>query len=792
MKKKPTLARRSCALLVGTALGSSAIPALAQRATAALEEIVVTAQRREQSLQEVPIAVTALTPEALETNRVLTVTDLSGLAPNVIVRPAAGGTNIPSFTVRGITSYGVVPGSDKQTSVYLDGVYIGANRGNIFQLPDIAQIELLRGPQGTLFGRNATAGAINITTRDPSGELGFRQDLGIGKRDHFRTRTTIETPEWNGLSAYLSYAAEKRDGDVDNLASGIVWDRTLIGLGRAATPDTLRETDQETWFFALQLQPREDLTLKYKFDYSEDKGTPDGNGLSFINFPFLGAGAPLVQAMLAANPQIAATIVGTDTKRPDRLWNGYTIPRDQEVEGHNLTVVWEPTDELTVKNILAYREVYVFQPAGISGFDGVPADAVAGFLGLPPGSYFCLVCSNSYTDGDQWSEEIQAVWAGERLTLTLGALYYEDDYFSGSPPRGAGTQSFQFYPGGPNGVLILPGDVSYNLTEAKSYAAYGQAEWRLDERWQLILGGRITRDEKEGLARTGNPPFQEVVDDYKKTKPNYLLGVNFTPAENLLFFAKYSTAFVSGGSTYGLAYDPEEAESWELGMKGDFFADRLRVNMTLFDVTYENYQTAQSGRNVPGFETAGTLVVPLGGDLDVWGVEAEVTAMPLDRLTLGLVLGYQDAEVQGFSDIIFRSVQGDLYPGSDYKQTLVPEWNGNLFLTWESKPLFGDAYLSFSATALWQDEMRLEPNPARAAARPESRAFEFADDAWTLNARLALKEIRLGQFTGEVAFWGRNLTDNDEVNYTLNLGGLSLTGYYPEARYYGVDFSLRY
>lgn len=111
-----------------------------------LEEIVVTAQKREQSLQDVPIAVTALTSEAIETNRVTNVADLSGLAPNLTARPSAGGSNIASFTMRGVTSYGVVPGSDKEISIYLDGVYISAVRGSIFELPDIARLEVLRGP----------------------------------------------------------------------------------------------------------------------------------------------------------------------------------------------------------------------------------------------------------------------------------------------------------------------------------------------------------------------------------------------------------------------------------------------------------------------------------------------------------------------------------------------------------------------------------------------------------------------------------------------------------------------
>src|SRR5262245_2239434 len=127
--------------VAGTAPG-----ALAQNAASALEEVIVTAQKREQNLQDVPVAVTALTQQTLEVNTVVDVSDLSGLAPNLTVRPAVGGTNLPAFNMRGITSYGIVPGSDKQISTYLDGVYIGSPRGGIFTLPDIQRLEVLRGP----------------------------------------------------------------------------------------------------------------------------------------------------------------------------------------------------------------------------------------------------------------------------------------------------------------------------------------------------------------------------------------------------------------------------------------------------------------------------------------------------------------------------------------------------------------------------------------------------------------------------------------------------------------------
>ena len=234
------------ALLIGTGLASFAlapIAAFAQDApeeeTGGLEEIVVTAQKREQNMQDVPIAVTAISGDTLLTNRVTSVSDLSGLAPGVMVRTAAGGSQLPSFSIRGAISYGVVPGSDKQVSMYIDGVYLGAARGGIFDLPDIQRIEMLRGPQGTLFGRNATAGAVNITTRDPKGEFGVKASITAGNYDQIRGRVSIDLPQMGPFSAYATYVHNYKRGDIRNASAGQVWDRSAAGKGTARSPEWL-------------------------------------------------------------------------------------------------------------------------------------------------------------------------------------------------------------------------------------------------------------------------------------------------------------------------------------------------------------------------------------------------------------------------------------------------------------------------------------------------------------------------------------------------------------------------
>lgn len=796
----------------------------AQSQSMRLEEIIVTAQKRVQSVQDIPVAVTALPKEQIEVNKVLDVNDLSGLAPNLTVRPSAGGVNVPAFNMRGISSYGVVAGSDKQISTYLDGVYIGSPRGGIFTLPDIQQLEVLRGPQGTLFGRNATGGAISIRTRDPAGELQFRQEISVGNRDHFGTETTIDFPSVGPFSAYLTYAKEERDGDVDNLGGGTTWDRTAFGYGTASSPDKLGNVDSETIFLSTYFDFG-DLTISYKFDYNTDEGTPRANAiLTDIDTTAIPSLTPLLGAIAAANSEL----LSPTTSRPDAVNNAFTTTRDQKVQGHNLYLEWAATDELTVKNTLAYREVEVFQPADISGTSGWIVGPIGAFLGPPftndfngpydPDTPFCYACSQANAEGDQWSNELQFDYDGELLTVISGLLYYESEDESGSPVNSVNTFTLSndpFFPG-----YVVPRaaqSVSYN--EAKSYAAYSQAEIHITDSLDILAGVRYTKDEKSGSFVTGlpedpipgpgdeNPTTAENPDggywsrtfDYENDNVDYLIGLNYQVSDFIMTYIKFSTAYVSGGSVASFEFDPEEVESWEIGAKADFFDSRLRTNIAIFDAEYDNLQTAQSGQNIEGADGIGVLVVQ-GGRLEAEGVELEVSVLPVSGLTIAATLGYVNAEIYDPPEIVLQSVfaapvpdgSQRVYENSGYEQTLTPEWNGNLSINYESEPLFGSSYVTFGVTGIWRDKIRFDANPGRAENSPTQGPAEFTPETWIINARLALRDIRFSSdWSGEVALWGRNLTDDDSPTFSTNFGAFP-SGTFEEERSYGIDFVVRY
>ncbi len=797
---KDTIGRKKIlSVLVGTAaLTGLGLPGstLAQEGGGrlALEEVIVTAQKREQSLQEVPVAVTALTQEALEVNSIMDVNDLSGLAPNLTVRPATGGTNLPAFNMRGITSYGIVPGSDKQISIYLDGVYLGSPRGGIFTLPDIQRLEVLRGPQGTLFGRNATGGAISVVTRDPEGELAFTQKVGVGNRDYLQSQTTVDTPAWGPFSAYATYLSEQQDGDIDNLGHATSWDRSAWGQGHVGSPETLGEVDNESFFFA-GLLDLGSVRASYKFDYGKDMGSPQGTAIvsgfcaTCLNKPGFDT---LLNILTATNADLLG---GQSTKRPNAVNNAWSANRDQKVQGHNLTVDWQINDGLTLKNILAYREVKQdLLAADISGTSGWVWGPVGAAIPSGPPLFgpfsadtaFCYVCSYTSIDSEQWSNEVQLNYSSDFLDLTAGALYYDSkDDVDGN--------TFQF--GGYENYVVPAFTRNMTNNEATSYAAYSQGEIHLTDTIDLLGGVRYTSDEKSGgiYGILGGDVIRDSSFDYSDDKMTYLLGTSYTPSDDIMLYAKYSTAYVSGGSVADFAFDPEEAESWEIGGKVDFWEKRLRTNLALFDVKYDSLQSAQSGTVVPGGEGIGTLVVE-GGDLEAKGAELEMSALPIDGLVLGLTLGYQDVKYTSVTDLVLATVGGfgpKAYPNSSFEPTLTPEWNGNLSANYTTDPLFDNTYLTFGLTGIWHDEIRLDSNPGRAAATPYGVA-EYTPEAWLWNARASLKEIRLGDnWTGELSLWGRNLMDDDHITFAVNFGAM-VGANFVEERSYGIDFIVKF
>jgi iron complex outermembrane recepter protein len=862
-------------LVSAAAIGAfSATTAYAQSAeddNGGLAEIIVTAQKREQSVQDVPIAVTAITQDALQANRITTINDLSSIAPGVSVRPSAGGIGVPTFTIRGQNSYGVVAGSDKQVSIYLDGVYISSPRGSIFDLPDVARLEVLRGPQGTLFGRNATAGAVSVTTRDPTGEMRVKLEGSYGNYHAYRLRASVDLPQMGPLSAYFSFMRNSKNGDIQNSSAGLVWDRSLAlsgDFGKSVSPKYLGSLDSNSYFAAVKFESG-DFTTVYKFDKNVDNGTPDG--VAFLkfdpNFAQLGAAAPLFAPIFNAIYSANNIYLNPGNLRPEIVNNGWTVPRKQRITGHSLTSTWQASDNLTVKNIFAYRQTYVHAPSSIDGVSGLifPATAVvphstfiafsnigrpiaaapacgvsisqataiaqigclAGVFGGAAfggtgagliGSRYLLTASQATSLSKQWSDELVINYSADKLNVTVGAIWFKGDDVSGGPEGQQNTFSFGS-PFIPASGLIPLGNEGRTTNTNTSLAAYAQVEYKVTPQIELVGGARITYDKKGSSFRynaivngVATAPGFILPPDFTQTKPNFMVGVNWTPNDDTLVYGKYSTSFVTGGNTLGLDYRPEVAKSWELGLKADFLDRRLRTNLALFYVDYIDHQTPSSPTSLEAtiavrerfsaiFDAATVnVLVPLagGGALSTFvqpvgnvrakGFELEVTAAPSRGLTMGGSIAYTDTSISNIDPILLRAQNGEFVLSNR------PKWTASLYGAYETQPLFGEATLSFRMDGIFRSQYLLTSKPAQDALLPQNVGIPYIINIpshWKLNGRIALKHLSIGGASAELAVWGKNLTDRKYANSYLFLRQGSAANYDP-ARTFGVELGVEF
>lgn len=793
------------ALFVSSAL--VAIPSIVQGQApdqvGRLDEIVVTAQKREQNIQDVPVAVTALSAEAIIANRIQSVNDLSAVTPNLTVRPGAGGGRAPQYSMRGIYTFGSALGTDKGVSLYIDGVYVQNVSGSIFDFADIDQIEVLRGPQGTLFGRNSTGGAVSITTRNPTGEFGIRQEFTYGNYSQVRSKTRIDFPRVGPLSLSISYLHSERDGDTRNLGAGTVWDHgpaTGYAHGLLKSPQRLGDEKVDGIFVAAAFDFHPDFDLSYKFDYSDTDFTPPAVGVAYLATPAVAAfggtppsTTPYLFYSAARNPMTPIA-----TRRPDAVNNWYTTAGSTKTYGHNLTASWRVNDWATLKNILAYRRTDLYVNSQLDGLGGL----VVPTSGVP----FLFVANNVGGFDKQWSDELQFNVSRHRFNLTAGIIHFQNDQESGGTAgefnslQGAAVVGQGTSTPGPFVVPANTGYVRPNV-RVKSDAFYVQPEIHLTDQIDFVAGYRITKDRKEGkeVVPGSVQPYSPSLGRsspirYEDDRSTYLVGFNYKPLDNVLTYVKYATGYISGGQLATIEFPPETARSYEGGVKAELFGRRLRSNLALFHVDYGSIQQAALGSQtgIPSSVPFGQAIVPTA-DATAYGLEWENTLVPVDRVMLGASVGYthfkyDDATV--FSG--YRITHG--VPG--FQEYNRPEWTGNLFAQYDGPRVFAGGHLSARIDGQFKSEylMTSDTSPGSGLTAQEDPAFRkaaTAPDQWLVNARLALSGMEVRGARVELALWGRNIFDNRNI---IQYSGLGFAGavIYERARTYGLDLSVEF
>ena len=840
-------------LLVGSALVTQ--PLLAQDAApqegGGIEEIIVTAQKREQNLQTVPISITALTQDSIKANRIQDIRDLNAIAPNLTVRFSSGGGQIPNFTLRGLLTSGTAAGTDKGVALYLDGVYIQSVIGSVFDFADIERIEVLKGPQGTLFGRNSTGGAISITTRGPKGEFAVKQDLTYGNYDQFRSKTRVDLPQIGPFSAAVTYLHSERRGDTRNLGAGTQLDYRPSGstvYGLRTSPKYLGSDNVEAVAVAIKADLIDDLDVDYKFDYSENNYTPNAQGISYVQT------GGIVQALRAAspNPQTPITL-----KRPKAVNNAFTTPSRLWSYGHNLTTQYHLNDNISFKNIASYRKsslTSTFQLDGTGGLVNIPVAALPGGRvltlanatntsnsslsaggtigavlgnGIPAGVPFVFLANNTYNRETKWSDEFQVNIETDWFRVTAGYLHFWNRILTGGDTGayntlitaalyGQGTTS-------PRTPFVIPGNPGFlpNKVTSVSDAVFVQPEFHITDRLDVVAGARITKDRKFGRevspdqwVASGNaaPPRATVQSriSYRDSEATFMAGVNYRPTDNILTYVKYADGYISGGQLATIPFQPERAYSYEGGIKADLFDRHFRSNLSIFHVDYKAIQYTTSGTltGVASSFLFGQAVIS-SGDARANGFEWENTIIPVRGITLTANLGYTDFKYDkntiyggpGPNGTVCRgpSCTGGFVlqsgaPG--YQEFQRPKWTANVAAQYDSEEMVMGGHLTLRVDANFKSKNLMTSdltagNALNEAEDPAIRASATSPAQWIVNGRAGIVGMDIGGTKADLSVWGKNIFNNRNIVQYSNLGPVASV-IYERAPTYGLDLTFAF
>jgi iron complex outermembrane recepter protein len=747
-------------------------PFLAAPAMAQVQDIIVTAQKRDEKLQEVPIAITALSSAQLETKGVANAADLSGLAPNLTTANGTSGASDLTISMRGLPAADALMGNDGPVGIYIDGVINSRISGAVIDLVDLERVEVLRGPQGTLYGRNTTGGAVNFITKKPGKEFGVTQKFGVQTYGGITSRTSVDTGEWgdSGITANLSFLYKKIGGYYDNLAKP---DKDDPGSENVRAGRIALNYDRGGAFRA---------NYAYTHSASENGnliGQVTAYSPAYLSSPF---GLPLA----TGNRRDEITLANSGT---DDVINNI----------HNLTLEYDLTDNIVVKSITGYKR---YQDTTEGPQFGEATTFLAGnFAPIPVAPFVTFVptgfvtkspfsASNERTH-EQWSQELQlngsageAVPGGPRLTYATGGYMFREQGSEDNP------QSFIFPIGGGAGLNLF-NPLAYN-TSAKSWAVYGQASYSpqiLGDNLRLTAGLRYSEDKKEQNLLTSAGLAAPVSREAKFNATTWLLKAQYFLNEDINAYVSYSRGYKAGGfNTRSLAlepFKPETLKSLEVGVKANWLDRRLQTNVSAFFNKANDQQVAEFRAGAGGASN----VVTNAGSSEYTGVEFEIIAKPVDGITLDWSMGFVNPEYKEYGTsyltnpaLPFNAVTNPLIPfdAADIARFgYTSQTTGNAGIQYDSKPIpaFRDGKIQARVEAVWQSKQDFHPAIVYPnGVRDNPLIDSTTADARTLvNARLALNEVGAGALgTVSFALWGKNLLDEEYIIQGIDFGALGI------------------
>jgi iron complex outermembrane receptor protein len=679
----------SMVLMSATPLAQAqSTPPAGTRTEAQLEEIVVTARRREENLQNVPVAVTALSAETLERRQIRSTTDLDRVTPSMQFTSygqLSGNNSAAVVFIRGVGQLDPTPAVDPGVGIYVDDVYMGRAVGGAMSFFDTQDVQVLRGPQGTLFGRNTIGGAVLINTVVPGDEFEGTVRATVGEDSLWELFGAATLPLSDTAAIRLAAGARQRDGYVT---------RTFDG-------QDLGNEDVLSLRATLRWDASDDVKIILRADHAEQ----DENGSPFVfkgintsapvpAIASAGAGCPGATIPFAplepGDPQFGPPFVPNidDSRCANNFWdlgpytNGGTAPVEStfDANGASATIDWQISDRIGLHSITAWRDT---SWTGIRDADNTP---------------FVILTTDYTSDSEQLSQELRLSYTSDRVSGITGVYWFDEE----TTDRVSVPLSFPPSPPVIGSVLAGgPGsrDLQHVNLTTESIAVFTEWSFDLTDAWRISAGLRWTEDDK-GLQGIVFNVFPETLPDpsplpnaaipdggplyifpdlFEDTyeKATYSASVQYRFNENTMGYVSYATSFKSGGfnQRYNapppgfvpVAFDEESVETLEFGLKSDL-TESLRVNAALFFSDYDDIQLIYRIGPVPLLFNAGTASIN--------GFELEFQFVPNDSLFVEGGFSYLDDSIDEITNVPGASAT----IGPDNSLPFTPEWQANLGL----------------------------------------------------------------------------------------------------------------
>jgi iron complex outermembrane receptor protein len=740
-----------------------------------LEEIVVTATKRTTNLQETPIAISVLGVRAVEDRHALSLLDLADAVPSLRVATFESRQSALTVGIRGIVPFDAnQTARDQGVGVYIDGIYMGRQQGLNAALFDIERIEILRGPQGTLFGRNSEGGAVNIVTRAPAGEFGGRVSSGFGDYGAYNGEIHLDLPAVANVAVKLDALVQHQGATTRNpLAGQIGWNAYDRVGGRISA----------RW------QPVKGLTVDLAYDQAKDENTPfytqlinynpngynvgaygGANGTTLL---FAGKQCNVVAAGALTNPCIAplapAVTVSGNRRQGEAEIGVPQQPSVDRTHGFTATVRYTVSPDLELRSITGWRKVEAHQ------FDNSGGAHRNTFV---PNANFSRY-SLSELFQDQWSQEFQAVGKLSSLDYVLGAYYFTEDVSETAATPTTNRWNATGTAFTINSPDVLPPITSANQgwqredwfvarsshATAKSYALFAQGSYTPQGLDALhITGGlRYTYDKRDGALTTFNNNPVNFPFRYREGRVDPMVTVAFDASRDIHLYAKYATGYRAGGansrSQSFTAFGPETVRSFEVGAKTEFLDRRVRLNLAAYLMRRKGTQTdfdfvdvrrtLADGSNNPNFNRHYEETANAPGTSEIKGLEADLTVQPLENLQLSASYAYTDINVP--------PTPNPFLPGNPLFQVytvFTPKHALSGAIDYEAPMTFAGAKLRLHLDASYAGrQYSFQAEPVR------------TDSSFIVNGRVALTDIGVGggETRLQFALWARNLLNEAHI-----------------------------